>query len=392
MKTSTPTMPHESMSFQEVCGPEPSGPPLANQAKKPPAFTRLLTGAELLALDLRPRFMVRGVLVEGQPMIIGGRSKTLKTSLAIDLAVSLGTGTKFLGWFDSCRAGVGFWSGESGATTIRETARRIAESKGVDLEAADVRWCFDLPRLSQRDHLDYLSATIRAEGLKVAILDPLYLALLSPETASGASNLFLMGSMLQGLTKLGQDTGCTIVLLHHFRKGGQSNDENPAGLEELAQSGVAEWARQWLLLQRRVSYQGDGNHSLWLRCGGSAGHASLWGLTIDEGQIDPDTFTGRKWEVAVTPAIDVRAEVRAERDSRRAAEMEKREAGHRDRLLDVVRDCPQGDTARALRLAAGLNPEGFAKAIAALTHEGRVSRCKVVKGRVTYDGFQATGA
>ena len=46
---------------------------------EPPAFTRLLTGAELLALDLRPRFLVRGVLVEGQPMIIGGRSKTLKT-------------------------------------------------------------------------------------------------------------------------------------------------------------------------------------------------------------------------------------------------------------------------------------------------------------------------
>ena len=92
----------------------------------------------------------------------------------------------------------------------------------------------------------------------MAILDPLYLALLSPETASGASNLFLMGSMLQGLTKLGQDTGCTVVLLHHFRKGGQPDEDNPAGLEELAQSGVAEWARQWVLLQRRMPYQADG--------------------------------------------------------------------------------------------------------------------------------------
>ena len=103
---------------------------------EPPAFTRLLTGAELLALDLRPRFLVRGVLVEGQPMIIGGRSKTLKTSLACDLAVSLGSGTPFLGRFDCHRVGVGFWSGESGAATIRETASGIADSKGVDL--ADV--------------------------------------------------------------------------------------------------------------------------------------------------------------------------------------------------------------------------------------------------------------
>ena len=100
--------------------------------------------------------------------------------------------------------------------------------------------------------------------------------------------MFLMGSLLQGLTKLGQRTNCTIILLHHFRKGGQADDENPAGLEELAQSGVAEWARQWLLLQRRVAYQNDGKHSLWMRCGGSAGHSSLWGVSIDEGTIDPE--------------------------------------------------------------------------------------------------------
>jgi len=32
---------------------------------QPPPFARLLTGAELLALDLKPRFLVRGVMVEG---------------------------------------------------------------------------------------------------------------------------------------------------------------------------------------------------------------------------------------------------------------------------------------------------------------------------------------
>ena len=208
-----------------------------DKPSEPPPFTRLFTGAELLALDLKPRFLVRGIMVEGQPMIIGGRSKTLKTSLACDLAISLGSGTPFLGWFDAHRVGVGFWSGESGAATIRETAKRIAAARGVDLTDAACLWCFNLPRLSHRDHLDHLAATIRGEGLKVAIFDPLYLALLSPETASGASNVFLMGSMLQGLTKLGQDTGCTVVLLHHFRKGGQPDDDNPAGLEELAQIG-----------------------------------------------------------------------------------------------------------------------------------------------------------
>ena len=102
----------------------------ADKPTDPPAFTKLLTGADLLALDLRPRFLVRGVLMEGQPMIIGGRSKTLKTSVASDLALSLGSGSPFLGKFDAHRVNVGFWSGESGAATLRETAKRQAESQG----------------------------------------------------------------------------------------------------------------------------------------------------------------------------------------------------------------------------------------------------------------------
>ncbi len=250
-------------------------------------------------------------------MIIGGRSKTLKTSIVCDLVVSLGSGTPFLGRFDARQVPVGFWSGESGAATIRDTARRCAEARGVDLAETWTLWSFDLPRLSDLRHLDALEETIRAHGLKVAILDPLYLALLSPETASGASNVFMMGSLLQGLTRLGQRTGCTVILLHHFRKGGQADDENPAGLEELAQSGVAEWARQWLLLQRRCPYQSDGNHSLWMRCGGSAGHSSLWGVNIDEGTIDPDTGDGRRWEVTVSPAADARKEAQQDRENRR---------------------------------------------------------------------------
>jgi hypothetical protein len=359
--------------------------------KEPPGFTRLFTGAQLLALDLRPRFLVRGVLVDGQPMIVGGRSKTLKTSIVTDLAISLGSGKPFAGRFHAERVAVGFWSGESGAATIRETAKRVAASKGVDLAECDVQWCFDLPRLSNLEHLDALEATIRGEGLRVAILDPLYLALLSPETASGASNLFLMGSLLQGLTRLGQQTGATIILLHHFRKGGQPNDEDPAGLEELAQSGVAEWARQWILLQRRVSYQGDGIHALWMRCGGSAGHGSLWGVSIDEGQLDPDTFSGRTWDVVVSPAADARKEAQQDRDRRKALDQEKRDGEHRERLLAALRQYPDGDTERGLTRTARLNQPHFDRAISALLQEGRATRCEIVKGGRKYDGFKPTG-
>jgi len=200
-----------------------------------------------------------------------------------------------------------------------------------------------------------------------------------------------MGPTLQGLAELGQRAGCTIALLHHFRKGGQPDDENPAGLEELAQSGVSEWARQWLLLQRRAPYQGDGKHLLWMRCGGSAGFASLWGVTIDEGTIDADTWEGRTWKVSVAPAADARKETEQEKANRKAAEQEEREADYRDRLLAVLRACPTGDTERQLRIKAGLNPASFTRAIRALLQEGRAMPCEVGKHTATYEGFRPTG-
>ncbi len=355
-----------------------------------PAFTRLLTSREFVDLDLKSNFLVRGVLVEGQPAVIGGRSKTLKTSIACDLAVSLASGRPFLGRFDAHQVNVGFWSGESGAAVVRETAKRQAAAKGVELASCSVFWSFDLPKLTRIEHLDHLKKTIERHALKVVIVDPLYLSLLDAATADQAGNLFAMGAALQPLTAMAQAAGVTLIVLHHFRKTGQSSDDEPAGLEELTMSGAAEWARQWILLQRRAAYQADGRHLLWMRCGGSAGHASLWGVTIDEGQLDPETFTGRTWDVSVAPVADARAEVKAAQENRKAAELEKREAEQRDRLLVVLRQTPNGETERVLSRAARLNQDGFYRAVTVLIQEGRAARCAVEKNGATYDAFRPT--
>lgn len=361
----------------------------AEQAE-PPAFAKLIDCRELLALNLRPRYLVRGVLVAGQPAVIGGRSKCLKTSVAIDLAVSLGSGTPYLNCWPAERCRVGVWSGESGAATIRETAQRIAAARDVALEDCDILWAFALPRLSRADHLDLLRETITGQSIDVAIVDPLYLALLDAETAGQASNVFAMGAALQPVGEIGQATGCTMIVLHHFRKGGGADPDEPASLEELSQSGVVEWARQWLLLARRTPYQSDGRHELWQRIGGSAGHAGLYAVDIEEGLIDPDTLDGRRWDVAVRSVADARAETRQAVESRKAEQASKRQQDDCRKMLEALRRSPSGDTMRALRGLAGLSGERAADAVRALVGEGRAEQIEITKYRRKETGYRAT--
>ncbi len=371
------------------------GSPLDGQqkSKKPRFITELIDTPALLALDLKPRFLIRKVLVGGQPCVVGGRSKTLKTSITIDLIVSLASGSPFLEKFATERSRVAFWSGESGATTIRETARRVASSRGVDLAACPVFWGFDLPKLSSGDHLLALADVIAEQALDVVVIDPLYLALLSPETAGMAGNVFAMGSMLQPLSELAQATDVTIIVLHHYRKTGQTDREEPAPLEELAQSGIVEWARQWILLERRQPYQADGHHKLWMRAGGSFGHSGLYAVDVDEGVYEPEQPDSRHWDVVVRTTTDVRAEVKQEYQDRKIKDQEERERDHYRRLIDAARTVgEQGDTEKALRVLSGLNHTNFGQALTVAVKDGRIVKTEIQKANnQTYEGWKWTG-
>lgn len=354
----------------------------------PPPFVELMDSRDFANADFRTAFLVENVLVEGQPAVIGGRSKTLKTSIAVDLAVSLGSGTPFLNKWEATQVPVAVWSGESGAATLQETARRVADAHAVDLADCNIAWGFSLPKLARGDHLEHFERVIVDRGIRLAIVDPLYLSLLSVDQDVNPGNVYAMGGILQPLSDLATRAGVTLVVLHHFRKTGTVNPDEPCPLEELAQAGIAEWARQWLLLQRREPYASDGAHRLWLRSGGSAGHGGLWALDIDEGLIS-DT-SGRHWDVEVSTVDNARAEVQRQREAAKARQQEEREHEHTQRLLRTLRQFREGETARVLRDTAGLNQKNFAAAIHTLLAQGLAEKCEVMKTRGRYDGFRPT--
>jgi hypothetical protein len=288
---------------------EPSEPD--SQEQPQPYRLALISSPTFEATDYRREWLVRKILVRGQPCILGGPKKSLKTSIIVDLALSLATATPFLGGFPVPRkVRVAVLSGESGDATLQCLARRVARARGLPWPQVDAFWGFDLPQLSIPSHLVALGKALAEHRPEVFIYDPLYLGLLAGQGGDGsaaASNIYAMGPLLLTVARTCLELGATPILCHHFKLTRKEPYSEPQ-LEDLAYSGVQEFARQWILVSRRSPFNPDhpeGLHELWLQAGGSVGHGVLRALDIREGKL-LDDFSGQIWDVKVSGASDAR--------------------------------------------------------------------------------------
>lgn len=349
-----------------------------------------MTAAELAAAEFELEFIIPNTLVAGQPLIIAGAKKVLKTSLVLDLAISLASGKPFLNALPvdrPCRAGI--MTGESGMATVQETCKRICAAKGLRLEnLLGLIVSENLPRLDSAAHLDQLAADILANELSMAIIDPAYLCL--PMESSDASNLFKVGGLLRGLSDVCRDTGATLVLCHHTRKN-IANPYAPAELEDVSWAGFQEWCRQWWLISRREKYEpGSGDHRLWLNVGGSAGHSALWGLDIQEGR---STDPARRWDVQLLRPTDARdeAESRSEQTKEEKRERRHRMAVEKCKELILAALLTEADTKDGIKNKTARKGQVLYDALAELLRVGELEECTVPRGNgQTYKGFRRT--
>jgi hypothetical protein len=277
----------------------------------PPPKYEFIDSPTFAAGDYRLEWLVKHAMVKREPACIGGPTKTIKTNIAVDLCVSLATGTKFLNHFDVPRpVRVAIASGESGRATLQETFRRVCRSKGVDPAGVGDRlhWCFDLPTLSDPADVGAFVEPLVARQAEVVLIDPLYLCL-GPDVDE--KSMFKMGSVLKVVGKDLINRGIQPCLVHHANR--QIEKYEPMELRHLAYSGVDQFTRQFLLLNRREPYEHDGHHRLWLVVGGSAGFTGKYPLDIVEG-VQTEDFTGRVWE----PNVANVAVLKEQRETRKA--------------------------------------------------------------------------
>jgi hypothetical protein len=346
---------------------------------------RLFSGAQLKsgrksAKDTR--YLIPGILAAGQPGGIYGGFKTLKTSLAADLLISLASGTPFLGRFPVAKPGrVLFLSGEAGLEALKATADRICRERGLSLESLEnFHLSPDLPRLDRPVDVMALRELIEIQQPICLVIDPISLAM----GDSNSRNPFAVGALLRELVELCDTTGCAILVVHHAKRSHKAG--TPPTLDDIAWSGFAEFSAQWLLVSRRRPYNPDtGHHELWLSAGGRAGHAGLCALDIDEGAPPALPDEGpmvsapedhRTWRTALRSVAWAEAQAdeqfvatREDRQLRRRAMAVERQS---QRVLELLAAYPDGCTARFMRDPLGVSGDRMTRLLDRLVEQGQI--------------------
>jgi hypothetical protein len=169
-------------------------------------------------------WLIEGLWPQASYGVIGAEDKAGKTWAALDLAVSVATGTDWHGRFPCSQGGVLALLGEGGERAFHRRLEAICASKGVlmiDLEGR-LRLRLVPTDISSADELRRLSFELSENPPAVVILDPLYLSMGDAKS----SDLYGMGKVLRGLQVVCRRVNAALVVVTHWNKTGQGNGAN----------------------------------------------------------------------------------------------------------------------------------------------------------------------
>lgn len=171
---------------------------------------------ELEACPEERRWLVEGLWADRAVGIVGGEPKCCKSFLALDLAVSVASGTPCLRRFRTVQTGpVLLFAAEDALHTVRRRLEGITRASGVSFESLDLHVITaPVVRLDLEDDCRKLLATVRAIGPKLLVLDPFVRLHRIDENVSAD-----VAPLLAFLRHLERECATAVVLVHHSRKG-----------------------------------------------------------------------------------------------------------------------------------------------------------------------------
>ena len=196
---------------------QPSTPTVTSPRPQPRSVRELTSEHP----NLRPP-IIHGLLREGETMNIIASPKTGKSWLVLDLAIAVATGRPWLGCYDTVPGHVLIIDNELHRETSAHRIPRVAEARGVPLQAIDDRVYIEniRGRLADIFSLDPYFDALEPGRFKLIVLDAFYrfMPVGGDENDNGT-----MANIYNRIDAFADRLGCSFVLIHHSTKGNQSS-------------------------------------------------------------------------------------------------------------------------------------------------------------------------
>lgn len=180
-----------------------------------------------------PAEIVGGVLHRGSKMMLGGGSKSFKTWVLTDLALSVATGTPWWG-MRTVAGRVLMVNFELQEHFFRERCKMICKAKEIASAPLFDSWHLRGYAADLTELVPHFAARASGQNYDLIILDPIYKCLGErDENAAGD-----VAGLLNEVEALAVRTGAAVAFGHHFSKGNQSEK---SAQDRVSGSGV--WAR-----------------------------------------------------------------------------------------------------------------------------------------------------
>ena len=134
----------------------------------------VVRAADLDDGDTRPRWLIDTLWARAAVGVLGGAPKSCKSWLALDLAVSVATGTPCLDVFDVADPGpVVLYMAEDAAPVVKARLTGICRARGLELACAPIH-VITIPvlRLDRGRDQARLRAAVRRLAPRLLVLDP----------------------------------------------------------------------------------------------------------------------------------------------------------------------------------------------------------------------------
>ena len=179
---------------------------------------------------VRPRELVLGLVHQGTKAVLSGGSKTCKTWILLDLALSVATGRRFLRW-PTTRGKVLFVNLEIHECFFKERLEQLMRSRGIT--RADRLHLLNLrgTTVNLNALVEQIIAQASGKHYAMIILDPVY-KIMAGKSENSAS---AVGQVCNSLERIAATTGAAVVFAHHFTKG---DAKNKRMIDRMSGSGV----------------------------------------------------------------------------------------------------------------------------------------------------------